>query len=60
MERVLICFPSMVLLEQVWEQVDQGVQSLSTQSLEQGTSQDTGSGAAEDEQRFLSTPSPEG
>lgn len=58
MERVLICLPSMVLLEQVWEQVDQGVQSLSTQSLEQGTSQGTGSGGGDDEQRFLSTSSP--
>lgn len=60
MERVLICLPSMFLLEQVWEQVDHGVQSLSTQSLEQGTSQATGSGGGEDEHRLLSTSPPGG
>lgn len=59
MERVLICFPSMVLLEHVWEQLDHDVQSLSTQSLEQGTSQATGAGGGKAEQRVLSTNSPE-
>lgn len=39
--------------------MDHDVQSLSTQSLEQGTSHGTGSGAGEEEQRFLPTSSPE-
>lgn len=60
MDRVLICFPSTVLLEQVWEQVDHGVQSLSTQSLEQGTWQATGSGGGvDDEHKLSSNGSPE-
>lgn len=38
--------------------MDQGVQSLRTQSLEQGTTQGMGPGGEDEEQRFWSTTSP--
>lgn len=62
MALVLICLASDVLLEQVWEQMDQGVQRLRTQSLGHGTTQGTGPGtvAPSHSSLFTSTPKKKG